>query len=261
MDEKLTLLLIEDDPAACKEMLGEINNSGDCFELIGVTNNPNRALQHVWDSRPDAVILDLDLNDSADDSLEFLKKLKTTDISRPPFVLVLTHSTSTLSNKMVREYGADYIMSKNQQGYSAAGAIDFMKTMKSFITSRKPESTCIGDMQSDEMKERRIQRRISNELDKLGISAKSIGYRYLIDAIAIIMKQPVQHVCNVISKKYGKTGNSVERAMQNAINRAWAATSEEELKANYTARIKSSKGIPTITEFIFYYAKKLNNEF
>ena len=111
------------------------------------------------------------------------------------------------------------------------------------------------------MNERRIQRRISNELDKLGISSKSIGYRYLIDAIAIIMKQPVQHVCNVVSKKYGKTGNSVERAMQNAINRAWASTDEEELKANYTAKIKSSKGIPTITEFIFYYAKKLNNEF
>ena len=49
--------------------------------------------------------------------------------------------------------------------------------------------------------------------------------------------------------------------MQNAINRAWKNVDPEDLLANYTARIKSSKGIPTITEFIFYYAQKLNNEF
>ena len=45
--------------------------------------------------------------------------------------------------------------------------------------------------------------------------------------------------------------------MQNAINKAWRTTDIEDLSINYTARISSEKGVPTMTEFIYYYADKL----
>ena len=260
MDEKLTILLVEDDPQACKDIIMEIGKNADVFSLVGVTNNSNRALQYVWDAQPDAIILDLELHEGGGDGLDFLKKLKNADVARPPFVLVTTNNISTLTHKVAREYGADFIMTKNQEGYSAQSVVDFIKIARTVIISRPKRETLTGQ-ESDELAERRIQRRISHELDKVGISAKSVGYRYLIDAIMIIMKKPVQHVCRIIGAKYNKTENSVERAMQNAINRAWANSDINDLLADYTARIKSSKGIPTITEFIFFYAQKLNNEF
>lgn len=259
MSEKLTLLLIESDPANCKEMIGEIAKNADNFTLAGVTNNPTRAMQYVFDARPDAIIVGIGEKED-NDIVDFLKKLKTADIARPPFVLAVADDSAP-GGKAVKECGADFIMKKSTCTNVAEDAISFLKITAPIISARKAKEGYGEERPTDEMAERRVQRRISNELDKIGISSKSIGYRYLIDAISIIMKQPVQHVCNVVSQKYGKTGNSVERAMQNAINRAWNSTSEEELKANYTARIKSAKGIPTITEFIFYYAKKLNNEF
>ena len=95
----------------------------------------------------------------------------------------------------------------------------------------------------------------------MGISPKSVGYKYLIDAIAITIQEPVQHICNVVGNKYGKSENSVERAMQNAINRAWKTSDINELLANYTAKIRSEKGAPTLTEFIYYYAQKIGNDF
>ena len=49
--------------------------------------------------------------------------------------------------------------------------------------------------------------------------------------------------------------------MQNAINRAWAISNIDDLLENYTAKISSSKGVPTLTEFIFYYANKIKNEY
>lgn len=260
MSDKLTLLLIESDPANCKDMIAEIAKNSDNFTLAGVTNNPTRAMQYVFDARPDAIIVGIGDKDDGD-IIDFLKKLKTADIARPPFVLTIADDSSANGNRAIKECGTDFIMKKSACNNVAEDAIGFLKITASIIATRKTKDGYGAEQPADDMAERRIQRRISNELDKIGISSKSIGYRYLIDAIAIIMKQPVQHVCNVVSKKYGKTGNSVERAMQNAINRAWNSTSEEELKANYTARIKSAKGIPTITEFIFYYAKKLNNEF
>ena len=45
--------------------------------------------------------------------------------------------------------------------------------------------------------------------------------------------------------------------MQNAINRAWRTNDPEELLANYTARIRSDKGVSTMMEFIYYYAGKI----
>ena len=47
--------------------------------------------------------------------------------------------------------------------------------------------------------------------------------------------------------------------MQNAIARAWRTTPIEDLLRYYTARISSEKGVPTITEFIYYYAAKLKS--
>lgn len=261
MEEKLTLMLVEDDPQACKDIITELTGSSDDFALVGITNNSNRALQCVKDYHPDTVVLDLELHDGTSDGLGFLKKLKTSDISPLPFILVITSSEDPVTHKVAREYGADFIMGKKDAGFSAQNIADFLKLTKSVILTRKAHISEKSVSSSDELEERKRSRRISHELDNVGISSKCIGYRYLIDAIGIIMQQPVQHVCRIIGKKYNKTENSVERAMQNAINRAWGSTDKDELSTNYTARIKSSKGIPTITEFIFHYAQKLNNEF
>ncbi len=261
MNEKLSLMLVEDDPRACKEIITEVSDCGDDFSLVGVTNNSNRALSYVRELHPDAIIIDLELQGGSSDGLDFLKKLKTADVSPLPYMLVITGSEDPLTHKVAREYGADFIMAKNSPDFSAQSVVDFLKITKTVISSRKAHQASADAAPSAELEEKRLQRRIAHELDKVGISAKCIGYRYLVEAISIIMKQPVQHVCRIIGKKYSKTENSVERAMQNAINRAWAGTDPNDLIANYTARIKSSKGIPTITEFIFHYAQKLNNEF
>ena len=48
--------------------------------------------------------------------------------------------------------------------------------------------------------------------------------------------------------------------MQNAINRAWRTFPVEELEAHYTAKTHSCRGVPTIMEFVFYYAGLLKTE-
>ena len=83
----------------------------------------------------------------------------------------------------------------------------------------------------------------------------------MIDAILIMMKQPTQNLCTQVAQLYGKSEPSIERAMQNAINRAWKMSSINDLLTHYTAKINSAKGSPTITEFICYYANKLRNEY
>lgn len=261
MENKLELLVVEDDSTACQEIIIELDKDLDNFYLIGTTNNSSQAFQYVINSQPDVVILDLELHRGGGDGLEFLKHLKENKMSRPPFILVTTNNISTITHNAARELGADFIMTKNQEGYSAKSVLEFLKTTKPFILNRKAEQLSQVVDESPTQSAKRLQRKICNELNKVGISPKSVGYRYLIDAISIIVKEPIQHICNVIGKMYGKSEYSVERAMQNAINRAWNTTDINDLLENYTAKINSDKGVPTITEFIYYYAQKLENEF
>ena len=103
-------------------------------------------------------------------------------------------------------------------------------------------------------------RRVYRELDWVGISPKNIGYGYLADAILLILKNPSANVYRELAENYKKSDASVERAMQNAINRAWRFSDIEELLTHYTAKIRSEKGVPTTLEFVYYYANKIKTD-
>ncbi len=260
MRNVLEVLLVEDDQTACKEIIQEIDNNPDDFNLIGITNSSSRAFEYVLEARPDAVILDLELHHGGGDGLDFLKQLKDSQITRPPFILVTTNNISTITHQTARQLGADFIMTKSQENYSAKNVLEFLKITKTVILNQRVQSESTISSESPTQATKRLQRRICNELNKVGISPKSIGYTYLIDAITMTVKEPAQRLCDKIGEKYHKTSTSVERAMQNAINRAWDTADIQDLLDNYTAKIKSDKGVPTITEFIYYYAQKIRND-
>lgn len=50
MEKVLELLLVEDDTAACKEIVDVIDKNPDTFKLIGITNNSLRAFQYVQEN-------------------------------------------------------------------------------------------------------------------------------------------------------------------------------------------------------------------
>ncbi len=261
MENKLELLLVEDDPQDCKDIINAVDNDPDNFTLIGITNNSTRAFQYVLDAHPDAVILDLELHNGEGDGLEFLKKLKDAHLTRVPFILVTTNNISDMTHQIARNLGADYIKTKNQENYSAKSVLEFLKITKSVILNRRPQEGDEDFGESPTVTAKRINSHICKELNKVGISPKAVGYKYLVDAITIIMDEPVTRICAFIGKKYRKTKGSVERAMQNAINRAWSTCDIQDLVDNYTAKVKSEKGVPTVTEFIFFYAQKIKNEY
>ena len=102
---------------------------------------------------------------------------------------------------------------------------------------------------------------IRDEIIQIGVSPKSVGFRYLSDAVLIKLQDANANIYNVLGPKYKKSDPSIERAMQYAINRAWRTGDPDELLANYTARVNSERGVPTIMEFVFFYVSKTKNKF
>lgn len=257
----LSVLLVEDDPITCNEFINYLEEEEE-ISLIGVTDDSNKAIDYVKDFLPDAIILDLELHKGSGNGLSVLQGLKYLDLYIPPYVLITTNNSSQITYDSVRYFGADFIMSKHQTDYSAKNVIDFLKIMKPTLFSRKQQSAATSSpTESPAVKSKRIIHRINTELNYVGINPNAIGYQYLVDAIYLVIKQPLHNLCNIISEKYGKTEASVERAMQNAINKAWRSTDIDDLLKYYKARINSEKGVPTLTEFIYYYANKIKNEY
>lgn len=262
MDDKLEILLVEDDPLACKDFTEQILDSDDMI-LIGVTNNANKAVDYIKDSLPDVVILDLELHQGSGNGLTVLQALQNLSLPKIPYILITTNNTSSTTYDMARKLGADFIISKHQSDYSTKMVLDFLQITRPVIKNANRQSKNLRNNtpETREQYNKRINRRIIAELNLVGINPKSVGYIYLVDAIAITMNQPVQNLCSLIAKKHDKTEASVERAMQNAINRAWKTNDIDELLLHYTAKINPAKGNPTVTEFIFYYATRLRNEY
>lgn len=174
MNIPLTVLLIEDDPNECATMTQEIDNNIDDFELVGVTNNAEKAYEYIVKDLPDAIILDLELNQGGGNGLSLLERMQAAGISNKPFVLITTNNISTITHQIARELGADFIITKNQTNYSAKMVLDFLKTTKSVILNKKANAnTQISE--SPTLKEKRIKQTINNELLKIGVSPKTRG--------------------------------------------------------------------------------------
>ena len=257
----LLLLIVEDDPIACSSFATYVDTIEDII-IVGITNNSAKALKDIRDFWPHVIILDLELHHGSGSGLDVLRGINEMSLEVNPYILITTNNSSAVTYEYARQLGADYIMSKHQIDYSEKNVIDFIRLMSNVIQSKqklKKQGTLTPE--SPHQRNQRIIRRINTELNHVGISPKAIGYQYLVDAIQLVIEKPQQHLCNTIGIKYGKTEASVERAMQNAINRAWRTTDVDDLLYYFEAKIHSDKGVPTITEFVYYYANKIKNEY
>lgn len=261
MEKRMSILVVEDDEKDCKKVKRYIDELDD-IDLVGITNNSDDAICYVKEFLPEAIILDLELHKGGGNGLAFLHELKEMELHYHPFVLITTYNSSEITYEYARENGADFIMGKHQSDYSPEGAVEFLRMMKSTIFSKiQSESPEHETTESPKQKQKRIVNKIHREFNLVGINPKHIGYQYLTDAVQLVMDKPTHNLCSILGTKYGKTEASIERAMQNAINKAWRTSDIEDLLKYYTAYVNSEKGTPTITEFIYYYADKIKNQY
>ena len=276
---ELTLLLVEDDKQSSKEMIACADTFDD-ITFTGATDNSTEALALVHERLPHAVILDLELHNGSGSGLAFLYALKDHCPSKRPYIIVTTNNSSQITYDAARHAGADYIFYKHQADYSADTVLSFLQMLKKVILDNymASEISSLQETSKDSLAATEttdtansaeasqelnchITRRIYLELDQIGINPRSKGYQYLADAIYLVMHTPPRNICTKLAQTHGKTESSIQRAMQNAIAKAWRTAPIDDLLKFYTAKINSEKWVPTITEFVYYYANKLKNEY
>lgn len=255
---KIDLILIEDDIKTCNEYKKLIPYYGQ-LNLTGITSDADEAIQMIKKQPPNAIVLDLELHKGKGNGLSFLMELNKLNLPKNPFVLVVTNNISEVTHRAARNLGADFVITKNQNDYSVEMILNFLLTLEGTgVTLDSPKTgKPVSELKCGISYIEKMQDQINKELDSIGISPKLKGRQYLRDAIELTCNKKRSNLCAEIAKTYSKTDASVERAMQTAINHAWHNTDIETLEKNYTAYINPRKGVPTVTEFIYYYADKV----
>lgn len=75
MNRCLNIMIIEDDTTTCRHFTDYIEQYDD-LSITTITNNSYRAIELLQEQLPEAIILDLELNEGKGNGLLFLQELK-----------------------------------------------------------------------------------------------------------------------------------------------------------------------------------------
>lgn len=256
----LNIILIEDDKSECAKFEKYIKTRND-VNLIASTDSDIEGLELIKKTLPDAIILDIELHNGTGNANSFnlIETLQTMKFTKRPKIVVNTVVSSNTVYDYLHDKGIDLIFYKKQQNYSIENVINTLVLLSGY----NEDKSFTGNIVVEDTKENeeKISNIINDELNLIGVSLHMQGRKYLHDAIYYLITNTnggenisaVQHLVN----KYKRSSSTISRDMQNAILHAWRVSSLEDLETYYTAKINYETGVPTPTEFIYYYADRI----
>lgn len=228
------------------------------FDLVDVSDNLIEAQDTIGRFDVQILIMDLEKPEQLDTVIQMVDAFYTVLSSFKPFILVITDLHDKKTFDKIHNVGTDFIISKSKPDYSVQLAVDFLR-----LVFKAPKTPC----RSHHDYYPRMLKIIFEELDAAGINPSHIGYQYLAEAILLFLEGKHIGYCYTLGSRYEKNATSVTRAMQNAIDYAWRRvlldpTSYDKwyMYSHPLPHIPthSKRGIPTVSEFIHYYVKKIN---
>ena len=256
MTNKLNVLIVEDDENDCKALAKEVNANADKLCLAGVLKSSNDALAFIRNQKPDAVILDLELQQGSGDGMDLLDKLRSTVLCPKPYIVVNTNSASKVTRSSAKKMGADYEFAKWQKGYSPQMVIEhLLRVMSEILGCEEVPPAPL----TEQLLESKMRDFVQDTFNKLGLRVKNKGYNYLVEAVILAAKGENQNWGKIIGEKFGTSEDSVNHAMQYAIDNTWKNGDINNLQKYYPVPLREDKDAPTVNELVFYYKQKLIN--
>ena len=243
LEKPMSIILIEDDNFEVNSFKEYLRNEDD-VKLVKTTSSSYEGIEYTKTYMPEGIILDLELHKGEGSGMKFLEDLQMVELDLKPLIVVTTNVSSSIIYNHIRKLGADFIFYKKQSDYSPEMVIKSMTSLRETLYNIKTNSQKMQEtVETPIENENRIKDKVNAELDLIGISNHLKGRKYLFDYY--------------VSNKYKVANSSISRAMQTAINYAWRISAIEDLMAHYKARINHETGVPTPTEFVYYYAEKI----
>ena len=261
-NKPITVLLLEDNENDCNEFRNFAKSRDDVC-IVCATNSVTEALKQMVIYLPEVVIVDIELDNGEGSGIVFLEKLKEISLEIKPIRIITTNLQSEVVDNYAHLGNADMIFHKKKENYSIELIFENIIALRKTLFSIKPgiEKEKINK-ETQAIHLERVANKINTELDLIGISGHLVGRKYLYDAIYYLLteKNEETSVFYHLAKIYKKCNSAICRSMQTAIYRAWRTSPIEEIEIYYTAKYDYERGVPTPTQFLFYYVDKIKKQ-
>lgn len=238
MENKITIGIAEDNDIVA-ETLGGIIRSEEEFELIGITNSGQDAISLIREKNPDVMLLDVVM--PAGGGLDVLSSFQGDTTIKTKFIMVSAIGDEKITRDAFAMGATYYIM----KPFEAANVIRRIKNV-------------MKDPEAEEAKEKiqELDRIITGCLVTLGVPAQLNGYKYLRQAIRMVVENPTvvsavtKKIYPIIADMYHVSAPSVERAIRHAVEVSWNRGDVQEMDRLFGYTINHEKGKPTNSEYI-----------
>ncbi|MGE4484608.1 MAG: sporulation transcription factor Spo0A [Oscillospiraceae bacterium] len=255
--EKVTKVLIADSNEEFRTLMSEVLASEGDFEVVGATGDGIRALEMIFQQKPDVFLTDIVL--SGIDGLGVLEKLTQLPESSRPVPIVETSFTSEHAMYAALSLGAAFFVQKPCD----TGALISRIRQASGTPKLMQQSSSLQNFRMQKQ-EQSLESLVTDIIHEIGIPAHIKGYQYLREAIILtindmdIINAVTKVLYPTVAKKFNTTPSRVERAIRHAIEVAWDRGDVDTLQNFFGYTVSGIKGKPTNSEFIAMIADRLS---
>jgi two-component system, response regulator, stage 0 sporulation protein A len=252
---KVRVLIGDDNRDFCELLRSFIEQQPD-LELAAVAYNGAEVVEAVSRSVPDVIILDIIMPHL--DGIGVLERLNQMEFRVRPKVIMLTAFGQENITQKVLEMGADYYVLK-------PFSLDVLGTRIRQLAGTAPPAFAPGQSQG-QSRTRSLDSDVTNMIHEIGIPAHIKGYRYLREAILMVINRVellggvTKELYPTIARNHQTTPSRVERAIRHAIEVAWSRGNMEVINHLFGHTVNRERGKPTNSEFIAMVADKLRME-
>lgn len=203
--------------------------------------NGAELLACITEMNPDVVIMDDFLEQI--DALGVLSRMDVFDSVKRPLVMLMSSIDNKNFQKSFFGAGVDYCFLKPIDAQLVAERVIQMLSWKDVSVFANSQSS------------QELEIAVSEILHKVGIPTKHKGFRYLREAILLVIEYPelINQVTTalypIIAKNYNSDPSAVERTMRYAIGQAWKKGNIVLFKTYFGYAVKDPKK-PSNSEFI-----------
>ncbi|MDR0896491.1 MAG: sporulation transcription factor Spo0A [Oscillospiraceae bacterium] len=253
--EQVKLMIVEDN-ADLRRMLGDYFHLKDDVVVVGTAANGADALRMIEETPPDVMLLDMIMPQM--DGFELLIQLRQKRQDERPEVIALTALNRDDFISRAIELGARYYMVK---------PFDFDVLHQRVIeTAGKRRSIPEIGVTVPGNRSKSVDERIATMFLTIGMPAHIKGYQFLREAVKMVMDTPdminriTKELYPGIAHKFGTTSSKVERAIRHAIEVAWGRGRIDVINQVFGSNVCTLENKPTNGEFIALVADKLSLE-
>lgn len=261
--EKLNVAIADDNERMLR-LLGDIIESDDDLNVIGVARDGEEAYNVIKTKEPDVVLLDIVMPKL--DGLGVLDRVNndTTIKKHPTFIMISAIGQEKITEDAFNR-GADYYIMKP---FDNDMVLNRIKNIKSSAGSRSTEVRKVNAYEkAKDLSERNLEADVTEIIHEIGVPAHIKGYQYLRDAIVMsvndmdMLNSITKILYPTIAKKYQTTSSRVERAIRHAIEVAWSRGKMDTIDEMFGYTIHNGKGKPTNSEFIALITDRIRVEY